>query len=312
MTARGINGKKTSFVATLSLLFFLAMTVFVGRGLDRLRPQNSSQDVLYVDSPKILKRASLGYDGLMACIYWTRAVQYFGHRHHDHEQTFNELAPLLEITTHLDPHLVPAYDFGANFLAPAPPNGAGQPERAIQLIEYGIQNNPDDWRLYYNLGFIYYMDLKDYAHAAQAFERGALLPNAHPFLKGMAARMAQHAGEFSTARMLWMTTYESTSDEHIKRNALDHLRALKVDEDVTHLQEAVTRFGEQTGKLPATMAELVGFLDLRGVPVDPDGVPYRLDRDGRVLVADPESFPYITRGLPPGHRPAPPSMRAHQ
>ena len=90
----------------------------------------------------------LGFDGLMACIYWTRTVQYFGHRHFDMAHTYNELAPLLEITTALDPHLLPAYEFGASFLAPKPPNGAGEPVRAIQLMEYGIEHNPDNWRLY--------------------------------------------------------------------------------------------------------------------------------------------------------------------
>ena len=29
---------------------------------------------------------SLGYDGLLADIYWTRAVQYFGGKHHDGAQ----------------------------------------------------------------------------------------------------------------------------------------------------------------------------------------------------------------------------------
>ena len=29
-------------------------------------------------------------------------------------------------------------------------------------MEYGIQNNPNDWKLYYDLGFVYYMNLKDY------------------------------------------------------------------------------------------------------------------------------------------------------
>ena len=74
----------------------------------------------------------------MACIYWTRTVQYFGHRHFDREHTYNELAPLLEITTALDPHLLPAYQFGASFLAPTPPNGAGEPARAIRA--HGIRH----------------------------------------------------------------------------------------------------------------------------------------------------------------------------
>ena len=126
--------------------------------------------------------------------------------------TYDLLAPLLEITTALDPHLTVAYEFGANFLAPKPPNGAGQPQRAVELAEFGIRNNPKDWRLYYDLGFIYYMDLKDYAHAADAFGRGSEVPGAHPFLRVMAAQMAQHGGELAMAQMMWATTYQSTQD----------------------------------------------------------------------------------------------------
>ena len=189
-----------------------------------------------MNSPKVLKRASLGYDGLLADIYWTRAVQYFGGRHHADAQSYSLLFPLLEITTQLDPQLVVAYEFGASFLAPEPPNGAGQPEQAVRLMEYGIQNNPDNWKLYYNLGFVYYMNLKDYPKAAEAFDRGSKAPNAHPFMRVLAAQMAQHAGEFDTARMIWSATYQNTQDKQIRANAIEHLRALRVDEDVTRLQ----------------------------------------------------------------------------
>jgi len=260
---------------------------------------------LFVTSPKVLKRASLGYDGLLADIYWTRVVQYFGFRHHNHAQSYDLLAPLLEITTHLDPHLVVAYEFGASFLAPAPPDGAGQPERAIQLMEYGIRNNPDNWKLYYDLGFVYYINLEDYKKAAAAFAQGAQIPNAHPFLRLMAAQMAQHAGEYGTSRMLWTATYQNTEDREIRANAIEHLRALRVDEDVTHLQEAVTRFGERTGRLPASMAELVAAEQLPGIPVDPDGHPYKLTADGHVEMRVPDDFSFATKGLPPGYKPVP-------
>jgi tetratricopeptide (TPR) repeat protein len=253
----------------------------------------------------VIKRASLGYDGLLACIYWTRAVQYFGYRHHSFAASYNLLAPLLEITTHLDPHLLVAYEFGTSFLAPQPPHGAGQPERAIELMEYGIQNNPDNWKLYYDLGFVYYMELRDYKKAAETFERGSQVPNAHPFLKVMAAQMAQHAGEYETARMLWSATYQTTQDKQIRDNAVEHLRALRVDEDVQHLQEAVTRFGERTGRLPLSMAELVAAEGLAGTPVDPDGHPYKLTPEGRVELRVPDDFAFATKGLPPGYKPRP-------
>jgi tetratricopeptide (TPR) repeat protein len=299
-----MTGRRTTIAAGACLLVSLTASILLVHRIDRLRPQANVDDVLYIDSPKIIQRASLGFDGLMACIYWTRTVQYFGHRHFDQSQTYNELASLLRITTTLDPHMIPAYQFGASFLAPTPPNGAGDPASAIRLMEFGIAHNPDNWQLYYDLGFVYYTELKDYKGAAEAFERGSRVPNAHPFLKIMAARMAENAGDLTTARMLWSAALETSKQKEIRRNALEHLRALQVDEDVTNLRAAVTRFGERNGRLPVSMSELAAAERLPGVPADPDGHPYKLDAEGRVLVENPDDFPFITKGTPPGYKPA--------
>jgi len=300
--------QRTTLIAAVCLAVSLGASILLLRHLDAIRPKASIEDVLYINSPKVVKRASLGFNGLMACIYWTRTVQYFGHRHFDRAHTYNELAPLLEITTALDPNLIPAYEFGASFLAPKPPNGAGEPARAIQLMKYGIEHNPDNWHLYYDLGFVYYTELKDYRNAAEAFERGSKVPDAHPFLKLMAARMAEHAGDFATARMLWSATYETSQDTNIRQNAIEHLRSLKVDEDVTNLQSLVTQFTAQTGRLPSSLSEVVAAEHVPAMPVDPDGNPYKLNWDGQVLVENPDDFPFITKGTPPGYTPAPPKF----
>jgi hypothetical protein len=293
-----------SLIAGICLIVSLAASSFVLHRTDQMRPRATLDDVLFVNSPKVIKRASLGFDGLAACIYWTRAVQYFGSRLRSDTANYSLLAPLLEITTHLDPHLEVAYDFGSTFLA-SRQYGAGEPQRAIDLMSYGIQNNPDDWRLYYDLGFIYYTELRDYKNAADAFERGSRVPNAHPFLKVLAAQMSQHAGEYQTSRMLWSATYQTSQDPQIRENAFEHLRALRVDEDVTHLQRGVTQFGERTGRLPASMAELLASMNLRQVPTDPDGHPYKMTPAGRIEVREPDDFRFATKGLPPGYKPHP-------
>lgn len=306
MTAR----TATTMVASACLAVSMTASVLLLHRIDQLHPKRVVDDALYVSSPKFVKHASLGFGGLMACIYWTRTVQYFGDRHLQGETSYNELAPLLEITTALDPQMLPAYQFGASFLAPPPPNGAGQPERAIQLMKYGIAHNPDDWHLYYDLGFVYYIELRDYKDAAEAFDRGSKLPNAHPFLKILAGRMAEQAGDFTTARMLWSATFESSRQTNIRHNALEHLRAIQVDEDITNLQAAVTRFGQRTGHLPTSMQELASAERLPGFPVDPDGQPYILDAGGHVLVQNPDDFPFITKGTPPGSEPS--ATKSHE
>ena len=292
--------------AGILLLICLAASVVIRQRVDRYRPTATLDDVLYLSSPKMVKRLSLGYDGLMANLYWTRAVQYFGSRHHYASKNYDLLPPLLQLTTALDPELTVAYHFGANFLAPKPPDGAGMPEKAIELIEYGIRNNPNDWKLYYDLGFIYYLELKDYAKASDAFMRGTSIPNAHPFLRVLAGRMASHAGEIETARMLWTAAYENTEDKQIKANALAHLTALRVDEDVTYLEKAVAIYRERNGRLPTTLGalEIAGIIP--GVPLDPRGLTYLLMPNGKIEVRTPDDLPFIEKGLPPDYHSATP------
>jgi tetratricopeptide (TPR) repeat protein len=289
---------RTSVIAALLLAASLSGAVAMQRRVEALRPAATLEEVLYVSSPRLLKYMSLGYEGLLANIYWTRAVQYFGGKHQVEAKHYNLLAPLLEITTSLDPHLTVAYEFGATFLSPKPPNGAGQPDKAVALVEKGIAANPEQWRLYYALGFVQYMDRHDFHAAAEAFDRGSRVPDAHPWLRILAAQMAQRGGDLQTARMLWSATYETSKDKMIRENAVSHLRALQVDEDITLLEKVVSEYQKRTGRRASGFRELISAGWLRDTPLDPMGNPYVLSADGRVLVRDPDKFPFIQKGLP--------------
>jgi hypothetical protein len=304
--------RRVNLVAAAVLLFSMAGAMAMLYVIDRTPRESFAQEALYLRSSKVLRRLSLGYTGLLADIYWTRAVQYFGTQHHNGSSDFRLLAPLLEVTTELDPRLLPAYQLGANFLAPQPPNGAGLPGSALALMKYGIEHNPDQWRLYYDLGFLYYTELKDYAKAADAFAQGAQLPVTSQFMPILAARMAQHAGEFGTARMLWFTSYQNTKDPLVRQNAVQHLRALQVDEDVTQLERVVEKYREKTGQLPLSVGDLERAGFIHGTPADPNGHAYQLMPDGRIEVQSPESLYFITKGLRPGaESPQPPRIIAN-
>jgi hypothetical protein len=298
------RSEKVRLIAGTAAFFCLVGSVLMLRVVDQVRSEATLNEFLYISSPKLVKRLSLGYEGLLADIYWTRAVQYYGRTHHAGGGRYELLWPLLDLTTQLDPHIVPAYLYGATFLSAKPPNGAGTPDKAIELMEHGIRNNPDDWHLYYDLGFIYYSDLKDYPKAADAFERGSRVPNAHPFLKVLAAQAAQHGGELQTAQMLWSSVYAATKEKHLRNNALWHLRALKVAQDVTELEELLRRYHQSSGRSARNFQELTRAGFLRQIPVDPKGNEYQLDHDGHVFISDPENFPFVEKGLPPGYVPS--------
>lgn len=292
---------RVTTVASLVLVTSMALSVVALRAVDSARGESTIQDVLYIPSANTVKRLSLGYDGLMADIYWTRVVQYFGGRHHTKSKEYQLLEPLLNITTTLDPHLIVAYEFGSIFLSQQPPEGAGSPQAAAELVKRGIQQNPTQWRLYYHLGFIYWQELHDPKSASEAFLKGSEVPGAAIWMKVMAAALAQHADDTKTARYLWTNIYENTDDRQIKANAVKRLAALRVDEDVTFLQRYIERYRQQFGYYPANLQELHEAGWLRRIPLDPLGYPYRI-RDGRIIVAHPQELPFITKGLPAGQQ----------
>ncbi len=151
-------------------LLFGAVAILQIRIDEQTRDFATQKEELLLSSPSAIQKLSLGYDSLLADIYWTRAVQYYG-SHLNAPSHFQLLWPLLDVTTTLDPKLVVAYRFGAIFLS-EPLAGANRTDLAVKLVKRGIQANPDNWHLYGDLGFLYYWGMKDYPDAAAAYFDG--------------------------------------------------------------------------------------------------------------------------------------------
>ena len=245
-------------------------------------------DELVLRSGRLLKAMSLEYAPLMADLYWTQVVQYYGDKSVRHDANFELLWPLLDVTTTLDPNLVVAYRFGSMFLSEGPPAGAGRPDLAIQLIQRGIRENPDYWRLYEDLGFIYYFELHDYAKAAAAFLEGSKNPQAMPWMKVLAAKVSEQGDNTETSVFLWNEIHSSTTDPQMKENAAIHLQLLKSDTDCKQLDDLSSEYEKRTSKRPTSLRDLVTAGLLKGMPMDPAGYAYVFDNDGKAQL-NPES-----------------------
>jgi tetratricopeptide (TPR) repeat protein len=242
---------------------------------------SQERDDVLLRSGKLAKLMSLEYAPLMADVYWTRAVQYYGNKHVRGKANLELLWPLLDITTTLDPNLLPAYRFGAMFLSQAAPGGAGRPDLAVKLIQRGIEANPDYWRLYEDLGFVYYFDVKDYEKASEAFLEGSKKPGAYVWMKVMAAKVAAEGESFSTSMFLWKEVYDSTQDPSVKENALLHVQLLKAKEDCRQIDLLADEYAKSFGRRPSRVNELVQAGLLRGIPADPKGYAYVFGPDGK-------------------------------
>jgi tetratricopeptide (TPR) repeat protein len=245
---------------------------------------HQERDELVLRSGKLVKAMSLEYAPLMADIYWTRVVQYYGDKRAKHDANFELLWPLLDVTTTLDPNLLVAYRFGSTFLSEPSPRGAGRPELGIELLERGIKANPEYWRFYEDLGFIYYFELKDYAKASAAFSEGSKNPDAQIWMKIMAARIAAEGESLQTSIFLWNEVYQTTKDPQVKENALVHLQLLGVEQDCKQLDALADEFQKRTGRRPTRIGELVQLGLLPSVPLDPAGFPYVFAPDGKAAL----------------------------
>ncbi|MCI0661963.1 MAG: tetratricopeptide repeat protein [Acidobacteria bacterium] len=184
---------------------------------NQVRSERAGDDPLYFTSGKVVKRASLGFDGLVSDIYWMRTILYFGEQIENQARQKNktvdlrqmrQLEPLLEITTDLDPYNIKAYRFGAFFLPEI------DLEKAAQLAEKAVQNNPGQWQLLQDLGFVYWRQGR-FQEAEEAYLKGSKIKGAPQWMLIMAMTMMAKGGDDKTSRDIFRRLCEATEDKFI-------------------------------------------------------------------------------------------------
>ncbi len=262
----------------------------------------SDDESLYLGR-RATSRLVFAFRPAAADLYWIRAIQYYGgHRLHiDAEAAilpppmlaaelppalnYDQLFPLLDIATTLDPRFNIAYRFGAMFLSEPYPAGAGRPDLAVALLEKAVGAMPDRWEYLHDIGFVYYWDVHDYRKAAEYFNRAADRPGAPWWLRSLAATMLAKGGDRNTSRLLWRQLYESALDDRQRDAAAMKLRQLDALDQIDALQRIVAEYVQRTSARPSSWRSLVTAGLLRGVPLDPSGAPYELAGDGTVTVS---------------------------
>jgi len=257
----------------------------------RLDRASADPDILYFASPSVVKALALGYDGLVADVYWMRAIQYYGRREEAARRLirYKNLPALLDIVTTLDPRMADVYRAGSVFLGEPEPLGAGEPLEAIRLLDKGIARLPGDWRLGFDKGFAYYLYLKDRGRAGQAWLDASRVPGAPPWMEGLAARALSEGGEVEMARSLWQRQLEEATRQDIRENARNHLHSIQADEDIWTLEFFVEKYAALYGARPRRLDDLVSAGLIRFVPADPSGVPYDYDPDSGWFSLNPKT-----------------------
>ena len=258
-----------------------------------------SSDILYFRGGAAVSRAALGFDALLADVYWIRAIQHFGgtKRASGGEKRYELLYPLLDLTTTLDPHFSVAYRFGAIFLSEPYPGGPGRTDLAIALLERGIAADTKRWQYAQDAGFVHYWWRQDYKSAAEWFDRASRIEGAPWWLRSMAATTLAEGGDRQSSRRLWQQLLDTTDDTWVRNNAQLRLAQLRALDEIDALASLMRRYAQARGGPPRSWNELVAGRWLAGIPVDPSGTPYELRTDAPGGVALSERSPLMP--LPP-------------
>ncbi len=273
--------------ATLMLVVAIALQIMRDRTWTPFQPADS---VMWLHAGPVARRLALGYDNLMADIYWMRAVVYYGGTRlaaQDRARDYDLLHPMLDMATTLDPDFKVAYRFGAIFLTEAYPSGPGRPDQAIDLLQRAIAHDPAGWEYLYDIGFIYYWWLADYQSAATWFRKAADVPGAPTWLEPLAATTLAEGGDRNLSRQMWRQMLEGSDVDWIKQSAELRLAQLDAMDAIDQLARVVARFTDGTGRMPQSWSDLIAARLLPGVPLDPTGTPFALDSStGAVNVAE--------------------------
>lgn len=289
----------------LTVIIGLASVVGLSRWLDSHRPPTESQideEQLYLNGA-MAKRISLSFNGLAADWYWMRSLQYVGRKiinvpdnvpiDNLAQLNLKLLAPLIDTSTTLDPEFIEPYQYAAVVL-PA----VDLPE-AIRLTKKGIVANPNAWRLYQHLGYIYWQQ-RDFQAAGEAYDQGSKLPGAPHWMLAMKAKMANEGGSRELAREIYGRMYEQAENAKVKEMARKRLLQLDSFDQMDRLRKALAAFKARVGRCPASWKEVEPLLralrvevNSTGAPLDPTGTAYVLISDACDLDVDPKSeVPY--------------------
>jgi len=243
----------------------------------------TTDSLLFLPTGDYLDAVSLGYQNLLADGLYLWSIQYYGY--HRTAEGRRYLWRIYDVITDLDPQYQDAYLTGALVMA----MDMSDAELAIQLLEKGARENPDDWIYWVEAAHYAWINLEDFERAAAYFERALEKPGVPPMIRRARAGMSEFAGDNRRALALWVDIYrdaEAGSDERIMAIAWQHIYDLDAAVDLQELRGALESFRERRGQLPRTLDELVMAGLLQQVPRTANDEAY-LYEPATGAVADP-------------------------
>ncbi len=223
----------------------------------------------------------MGFEILLADTIYLWSIQYYGHRRTPEGRSY--LWRIYNTISDLDPKFIDAYLTGALVMA----QDMKDPALAIELIDKGIENNPDNWLLPFEAGWYSYLNLEDYEQAERYFQLAMAIPEAPGFVERLRAHTIAQRGNLMLALQQWeaiLNEAEAAGDQQTAGYAEQHVYDLAVQIMIDAIEQAIAAYEANEGRKPESLAILhdmglltIGFFNDQGDPLNPSDEPFLYD-----------------------------------
>jgi len=263
--------KKVVILISVAVLMFIVYVVQTQ--INSEKHITLSESLLHFPSSEHIKLATLGYDAVMADLLWARTIVSFGEQFQK-DKNYKWLYRPLDIITTLDPYFEEVYMYGGILLAME----AKQIDESIALLEKGIKNCPENWRLYFYLGFYYTYYKNDNAKAIMYLKKAASLPGHPAYLPRLVGHLYAKSGKIELAIKYLEETYKLFEKDEKRRAAIDsQIKELVVEKHKIFLKNAAEAYKKAYGKYSSKLEDLITAGMINSIPVEPHGGRYVIE-----------------------------------
>ena len=257
-----------SLVAVLLVFLLCGGIVSLKLAVEQIpRKKIPGASIIYLPSGKYLKYATFGYSSLAADLIYLWAIQYY--TTYTIVDRFQNLEHIFSIIAELDPRYTDPYEIGALIAV----TEASDLKLALKILDLGLAKNPDQWIFPFEAGH-HAQRAGDYRTAREYYEKTMKIPGAPEIAKRLYAAAGFRVMDLEESWKTWLEVFNTARDERTKRIAGKHLYQVKAASDIILMNQAVGKFRERYGRLPAALEELVRVGLLVSLPKDLDGKDY--------------------------------------
>ena len=216
---------------------------------------------------------SLGFERLVADLFWIRTVYYVGDPDVS-RANWPAAEPLANLVVDIDPHFDSVYVLMTSVLSGL----RHDPDAAIRLLEKGAAISKY-WRIHFLLGFQYYMEKEDYVHGAECLERAVALGGPY-YLQFLVTRLYASAGDPDTALQFLAARLKNEENAEVRAQLQKRYSDIWINRDLGQIDGAIAKFKEAKHAAPRSVQALVAGGFLAALPHDPKGGEYFVE-DGK-------------------------------